>query len=156
MAKIRKARSSKYLLQDTQLDNQSEFCKISTLKRTSLSQKITEGRLGEDHAVQFLVNNGYKILTRNEIIGKTEIDIVAQINDEIVFVEVRTREKNKFVSADETITKKKMTAMLKAAKLWACKYNYGGYYRIDLVAVTVAGGEVLDIEHYESITEPII
>lgn len=159
MENIRKARTSKYLLQNAQFavnNDQSEFCKISTLKRTSSSQKIQSGQLGEEHAVQFLTENGYKILAKNEIVGKTEIDIVAQKNEEIVFVEVRTREKNKFVLPEETITNKKMSAMLKAAKLWTSKYNYDGYYRIDLIAVTVVDGVVTDLEHYESITEPII
>ncbi len=159
MTIIRKARSSKYLSNNLQFNvnnNKSEISKISTLKRSSTSQKIKSGLQGEAFAVQFLEKNNYKVLARNEIIGKVEIDIVAQKNDEIIFVEVRTREKNKFVSPEETITSKKMTAMLKAAKLWSNKYNYSGYFRLDLIAVTLLNGELVDIEHYESITEPII
>ena len=159
MAIIRKARSSKYLSNNLQFNvnnNKSEVSKISTLKRSSTSQKIKSGLHGEEFAVQFLEKNNYKVLARNEIVGKVEIDIVAQKNDEIIFVEVRTREKNKFVSPEETITSKKMSAMLKAAKLWINKYNYSGYFRLDLIAVTLLNGELVDIEHYESITEPII
>ena len=159
MAIIRKARSSKYLSNNLQFNvnnNKSEVSKISTLKRSSPSQKIKSGLQGEEFAVQFLEKNSYKVLARNEIVGNVEIDIVAQKNDEIIFVEVRTREKNKFVSPEETITSKKMSAMLKAAKLWSSKYNYSGYFRLDLIAVTLLNGELVDIEHYESITEPII
>ncbi len=159
METIRKARSSKYLSNNLQFNvnnNKSEVSKISTLKRSSTSKKIKSGLQGEEFAVQFLDKNGYKVLARNEIIGKVEIDIIAQKKDEIIFVEVRTREKNKFVSPEETITSKKMSAMLKAAKLWSNKYNYSGYFRLDLIAVTLLNGELVDIEHYESITEPII
>ncbi len=159
METIRKARSSKYLSNNLQFNvnnNKSEVSKISTLKRSSTSQKIKSGVQGEEFAVQFLDKNGYKVLARNEIVGNVEIDIVAQKNDEIIFVEVRTREKNKFVSPEETITSKKMSAMLKATKLWINKYNYSGYFRLDLIAVNLLNGELVDIEHYESITEPII
>ena len=159
METIRKARSSKYLSNNLQFNvnnNKSEVSKISTLKRSSTSQKIKSGLQGEEFAVQFLEKNNYKVLARNEIVGKVEIDIIAQKKDEIIFVEVRTREKNKFVSPEETITSKKMSAMLKAAKLWSNKYNYSGYFRLDLIAVTLLNGELVDIEHYESITEPII
>lgn len=159
MAIVHKSRTSKYLSNNLQFSidsNQSGSSKISTLKRSSDAQKIQSGRLGEEHAVQFLSKKGYKILAKNEIVGKVEIDIVAQKDDEIIFVEVRTREKNKFVSPEETITNKKMSAMLKAAKLWSDKYNYSGYFRLDLIAVTLLNGEFVDIEHYESITEPII
>ncbi|MDO4218549.1 MAG: YraN family protein [Synergistaceae bacterium] len=159
MAGIIKARTSKYMSKREQFDENDdifESSKVTTLKRISTSKKIKSGQLGEQYAVNILEQKGYRILARNEIVSKVEIDIVAQKNDEIIFVEVRTREKNKFVSPEETITSKKTSAMLKAAKLWSNKYNYSGYFRLDLIAVTLLNGEFVDVEHYESITEPII
>lgn len=49
------------------------------------------GRLGEELAADFLINDGYSIVARNTHLGKQEIDIIAEDNDFLVFVEVKTR-----------------------------------------------------------------
>lgn len=49
------------------------------------------GDLGEDAAAAHLTKNGYKIRARNLVIGKREIDIVAEDREHLVFVEVKTR-----------------------------------------------------------------
>ena len=49
------------------------------------------GNLGEDLAADFLINEGYTIIARNVHQGKQEIDIIAEDNDFLVFVEVKTR-----------------------------------------------------------------
>ena len=55
------------------------------------STTVEKGRMGEDLAVQYLQDFGYRILTRNFRHRRSEIDIVAWHNDIIVFVEVKTR-----------------------------------------------------------------
>ena len=49
------------------------------------------GNFGEDAAVKLLKRKHYKILARNYVAGKLELDIVAKTRREIVFVEVKTR-----------------------------------------------------------------
>lgn len=56
-------------------------------KRTE-KQKI--GKKGEDIAVKFLIEKGYKILDRNYRSRRNEIDIVALDRGEMVFVEVKS------------------------------------------------------------------
>ena len=47
------------------------------------------GKLGEDLAVNYLINKGYQILERNWRSGHKEIDIIALDGDTLVAVEVR-------------------------------------------------------------------
>ena len=49
------------------------------------------GIKGEDLAAEHLKKSGYKILFRNWKWGKNEIDIIAEKDDTVVFVEVKTR-----------------------------------------------------------------
>ena len=49
------------------------------------------GRLGEDATCEYLCNHGYNIVERNWRLGNIEIDIIAENNDYIAFVEVKTR-----------------------------------------------------------------
>lgn len=49
------------------------------------------GKLAEDLAVQFLQENGYKILVRNFRYQKAEIDIIAEKDHLIIVTEVKAR-----------------------------------------------------------------
>ena len=53
--------------------------------------KTETGKIGEDKAVVYLKNKGYKILERNFRNKLGEIDIVARDRDVVCFIEVRTR-----------------------------------------------------------------
>jgi putative endonuclease len=55
---------------------------------TSETQKI--GEIGENIAVKFLVKHGFSILDRNYTKKWGEIDIVAEKNDKIYFIEVKS------------------------------------------------------------------
>jgi putative endonuclease len=51
---------------------------------------VAKGRLGENLAVTYLEELGYRILERNFRYSRIgEIDIIAQEGDEVVFVEVK-------------------------------------------------------------------
>ena len=48
-----------------------------------MSQKHDLGKIGEELAVKYLINNGFSVLRRNFRYQKTEIDIIARKeNDE--------------------------------------------------------------------------
>ncbi|KQC10542.1 MAG: hypothetical protein APR54_03065 [Candidatus Cloacimonas sp. SDB] len=49
------------------------------------------GRKGEDIAIQFLLENSYEIVKRNYYSNQGEIDIIALDDEELVFIEVKTR-----------------------------------------------------------------
>lgn len=55
------------------------------------TEKQKLGALGETIAASFLEDNGYKILARNLHLSKNELDIIAEDENFLVFVEVKTR-----------------------------------------------------------------
>ncbi len=69
------------------------------------------GKSGEDKAAQYLESQGYNILTRNFRTRYGEIDIVAQKNNAVYCVEVKTRLSNRFGSAIDAITPQKLNKM---------------------------------------------
>ncbi|MFZ2975182.1 MAG: YraN family protein [Candidatus Moraniibacteriota bacterium] len=104
------------------------------------------GNLGEDAAVKFLQNNGYKILDRNfqNNLGRRlgEIDIIAKElkNGEIVFVEVKTRgyEKYKNTLPEENITYTKLKKLDKIASVYLRTKNlHNAPYRFDAISVWI-------------------
>jgi len=94
------------------------------------------GNLGEDLACVYLKKQGYKILERNYYIRGGEIDIVAREKDSLVFVEVKTRWSHKYGLPVDSMTPWKIKYLLKAAKFYIQKINWGDKpYRLDFVGV---------------------
>lgn len=98
------------------------------------------GRLGEDIAADFLENNGYRILRRNVCLGKNELDIIAEDDDYIVFVEVKTRAYPYPESGDVNIPstavdKKKRSNTVKAARDYLFQNYVNKQPRIDVIEV---------------------
>ncbi len=76
------------------------------------------GRAGEDRALAFLEQNGYRVIARNVRVSGGEIDLVCTDGNTIVFVEVKARSGNRFGSAVGAVDAKKR------AKLRALAADY--------------------------------
>lgn len=110
---------------------------------TTSKQQV--GKLGEDVAVDYLLGQGYRIITTNWRCRYGEIDIVAHDGREVVFIEVKTSRR-----ADDTpfenITPVKMRRVIDAA------YAYADHHQIDtwrIDAIVVVLGRSPHIEHIQ-------
>ncbi len=110
------------------------------------------GILGEKLAGDFLGKNGYRIIEKNFRCPVGEVDIIAQQQDTLVFVEVRTKTSRQFGSPEESITRTKMEHMRKvAAHYWQSHSNLPESWRIDVVAIEMDNrGRVSRIELIEN------
>ncbi len=70
---------------------------------------------GEDAAVKYLRENGYKILSRNYRTRLGEVDIVARDRDTFCFIEVKTRSSDRFGLPQEAVSAVKQRQISKAA-----------------------------------------
>lgn len=98
--------------------------------------KQSLGRWGEDIAARVLQNHGYAILAQNKHIGHAEIDILAQINEELVFVEVKTRSNAESGFPEEAVDARKLTHLIEAAQRYILEENSSQSWRIDVIAIT--------------------
>lgn len=76
------------------------------------------GNFGEDEAAEYLKKNKYKILERNYKNKLGEIDIIAEKNKEITFVEVKTRQSDKFGKPFEAVNLKKQRKIILCSKAY--------------------------------------
>lgn len=79
-----------------------------------LSKRET-GNAMEDYVASYLQQQGLRILERNFQTKLGEIDLIARDCDNIVFVEVRYREKQNYGSSSETVTFYKQQRIIKTA-----------------------------------------
>ena len=96
------------------------------------------GKAGEDFVVQYLKSNGYIVLKRNWRDSRYgEIDIVAENNDNIVFVEVKTRQQNSMVSGVEAVDLAKQNRTKNASNSFMRRLRTKLPPRIDVAEVVI-------------------
>ena len=115
-------------------------------------KKKDRGKLGENIAKRYLIKKGYKVLTTNFRTRFGEIDIICEKDGVLVFVEVRTKNKNSFIMPEESIDKRKLVHLKRAGLLYlnSLKRPFKGI-RFDFIGVVI-DKEGVKIKHIENIT----
>ena len=85
------------------------------------------GNKYEDKSVETLVREAYKILERNYQNRFGEIDIIAEKNKELVFIEVKYRKTSKFGYGYEAVDRRKIMKILKLANYYIQLKKYQDY-----------------------------
>ena len=116
-----------------------------------INQEI--GKLGEDIAVNYLKQKGYKILDRNFECRQGELDIIALDKKEIVFIEVKTRTSNRYGYPSEAVNKVKQKHMLQTIKYYLYIRNLNDkFVRIDVIEVHIRNN-VYKVNHIKKALE---
>jgi putative endonuclease len=120
-------------------------------KDMSLQRKEVGAR-GEKLAADFLKKRGYRILQKNFRCREGEIDIIAQKDECIVFVEVRTKKSTAFGTPEESVTLAKREKLISLANTYIQDYDKPPQsWRIDVVAVELTpDNRVSRLEHIEN------
>lgn len=102
------------------------------------------GEQGELLAAQHLEEEGYTILDTNWRCTAGELDIIAQENDTLAFVEVRTRRGRRGPTPEQSLTPAKRTKLIELARTYLQEHELTTVrWRIDFVAVVMDGRGVL-------------
>lgn len=119
-----------------------------------MADHIKTGRIGEKIALEYLREKGYSIVEVNWIIGHKEIDIIVQKNNEIVFVEVKTRGVGSLIVARECVNNNKQNNIITAANLYIKLKNVKLNARFDIIAIDITANKTYTIEHIENAYYP--
>lgn len=98
--------------------------------------KRKKGKVAEELAAKFLEEQGYNIVERNFQYGHGEIDLIAYENDELVFIEVKSRKSLEFGPPEYAVTKGKLSQIKKVATAYLVQKNlYDQVCRVDVVTI---------------------
>ena len=113
------------------------------------------GRAGESIACDYLVKNGFQIIKKNYTIRGGEIDIVAENEKYIIFVEVKTRSAGysieKYGRGASAVNGAKKEHLLFAVKGYLRAFPSEKKPRIDVIEITLEnfdGCVASKISHY--------
>ncbi len=112
-----------------------------------MGEKLDKGKEGEDFAVKYLQDNGFKIITRNFNSHNSEIDIICTKNGLLVFVEVRLKQNADYGFPEQSMSKAKVNALKRGVEAYLLKFPWEGGIRFDFIAILQH--PVFEIRHFE-------
>ena len=105
-------------------------------------------------AAEHLEASGLSVVDRNWRCAQGEIDLVAfdETEDELVFVEVKTRSGLRYGHPLEAVTREKLARLRRLAMAW-CAEHPGAHnrVRIDVIAIIAPRRGLVEIEHLERV-----
>jgi len=105
------------------------------------------GKKGEELAIKFLIDKGYKILEKNYRYLKAEVDIIAQKEKILAVVEVKTRSSDYFGNPQDFVNPKKIKLLLSAIDYYVNEKDLDVEVRFDIIAIIHQ--KIIKIEHLE-------
>lgn len=103
------------------------------------------GMFGEELAVDYLIAKGYSIIETNWRYQKAEVDIIAQKENVLAAVEVKTRTTNDFGDPQDFVNQKKIRLLTLAMDEYVNRYDLDVEVRFDIIAITL--NKQLEMEH---------
>jgi len=117
------------------------------------------GQSGEAVAATFLRKQGYRLLQRNYRCTLGEIDLIVQDGEELVFVEVRTKQRPCLFRPEESIDRRKALRLVKLGEYYLASTKH-----LEVPWTNRSGrrralppdGEPVRIEHFQNATSGIV
>jgi putative endonuclease len=111
------------------------------------------GRLGERLAEEHLLEQGAQLLERNYRINYGEVDLLFRHEDELVAVEVKTRDVEDLEQPEEAVRWDQLRRIARAMATYAADEDLLEIpWRIDVVVVVIqSDGSVLRLDHLRSV-----
>ena len=111
-----------------------------------MAQHNQTGNLGEAMAKQYLRDNGFCIMHQNWRYARYEVDIIAEKNKVLHFIEVKTRRTRKFGYPEDNVDKKKIHHLINAAEAYLIQSPQWQRIQFDILAITMQHNE--PVEYY--------
>lgn len=116
---------------------------------------IELGKLGEDIAERILLEKGYLLLNRNYRFKKYELDLIMEYLDEIIVVEVKTRNTAEIGEPYKAVTRAKQRQIIKAANHFMQDNQITKDVRFDIVSI-VHNTYRTSVDHIEGAFFPLL
>lgn len=110
-----------------------------------MANHINVGNWGERIAMEYLLRQGYIIREQNWRLNKLEVDIIAEYNNRIIVVEVKTRTTD-FVDPLRAVDKRKQRYLINAGRGYLEYYNISKELQFDVITI-IGTPDKYEIEH---------
>ncbi|MGK7395150.1 MAG: YraN family protein [Candidatus Cyclobacteriaceae bacterium M3_2C_046] len=105
------------------------------------------GDKGEAIGSNYLQGLGFEIKEFHYRYKRAEIDLIAEKEDLLLFVEIKTRTGVRFGHPEEFVDDKQMALILEAADHYINEQGWQGSIRFDIISILLQGDQY-DIQHF--------
>lgn len=117
-------------------------------ERRSHRSTRAKGERGESIALEYLEHRGLRIIERNYRFERSEIDLIMEDGDELVFVEVKARHSTRFGEPEDSVTPLKQRRIRRVAEGYLFERGVEGRTcRFDVIAIHWNGARA-SLKHY--------
>ena len=109
-----------------------------------MAQHNLTGNTGEALAAAYLSEHGYRVLHQNWRHSRWEVDIIAEKDAILHFVEVKTRRSKKFGHPEENVDKKKIQNLINAAEEYLYQQPQWKRVQFNVLAITILKDEPVE------------
>jgi len=102
-----------------------------------MAQHNLTGNTGEDLAAAYLSGKGYRLMHRNWRHSHWEVDIIAEKEGMLHFIEVKTRLTKKFGHPEENFGSKKMQNLVNAAEAYLYQHPQWIRIQFDILSISM-------------------
>lgn len=113
------------------------------------------GKSGESTAFTHLIKLGFKIREKNWRYGHEEIDLIAENDEFIIFVEVKKRKNNSYGKPEVFVNRKKQQHLIRAANAYLIQKNLEKEARFDIIAISGMDGQE-EVVHIPNAFYPVL
>ena len=106
-----------------------------------MSHHIETGKTGESLAAGWLRQNGFTLLHQNWRQARYEIDIIAEKNNILHFIEVKTRRTLQYGQPEESVSNAKLNNLVNGAELFLEQFPQWKHIQFDVLSITLLKGK---------------
>lgn len=111
------------------------------------------GFIGEQYAADYLQSKGYRILVQNYTSRWGELDIIVELNNKIIFIEVKTRRDTRRGMPYEGVTRSKLNHLRRTIQYYILSNNLEKRkHQLDVIGIILKpDNSVEELKHYENV-----
>jgi putative endonuclease len=117
---------------------------------TSTHHNQVLGFRGERIAEKWLERKGWRVIQRRFRDGHRDLDLIAERDGTVAFVEVKARSGEQFGTPIEAVDWRKKRELVRSARMWISRHGrFGESYRFDVIGVLISPDHVF-VRHVEN------
>lgn len=123
------------------------------MEQHSKPSTMPTGRAGEKQAFDKLTAAGYALVDHNVVVGGVEVDIIAQYNNRVVMVEVKTRREDT-LDPFYGIDRQKLLRLARAGATYVKSKKMPHEVQIDVLLITNHADGTVSCDHIPDVCMP--
>ena len=109
-----------------------------------MAKHIGTGKLGEELGSAYLITNGYVIKEQNWRFSRWEVDIIAEKDSILHFIEIKTRRSKKFGLPEDKVGQKKIQNLINAAEEYLYKHPAWKRIQFNILSISIIENEPVE------------